>query len=42
MIRLVTQQVGREPDFCLEGNEFVVKLPRKEQERVKTDKKKEK
>ena len=28
MIHLVTQKVGREPDFCLEGNEFVVKLPR--------------
>ncbi|MBI4641014.1 MAG: ArsR family transcriptional regulator, partial [Candidatus Tectomicrobia bacterium] len=28
MIRLLRETTGREPDFRLEGNEFVVILPR--------------
>lgn len=29
IIHLMSQQIGREPHFCMEGNEFVVKIPRK-------------
>jgi len=32
IIRLVQQATGRAPEFRLEGNEFVVSLPRQKQQ----------
>lgn len=34
LIRLLREAIGREPEFCLRGNEFVVILPRPQTSQV--------